>query len=164
MVKVDMSGIEPRDGDGEEVPKGIYVVEVTDYSVFPVSENGNHPGADAWSLHQQIQDDPNFEGRMTFGRIQLPCQECAEAGENVDGHEGDNYTPYALFNLLRATIGQHDWTEEDISKGAIDVDADDLVGLRYRVRWGKQKNSDYMGTKKFLPLKDGEEADSDLLP
>lgn len=163
MVQIDMSGIEARDDAYAEVPRGVYVVESEDYSVFENSDQSKHPGAESWSLHLRIQEGP-FEDKVIFGRIGLPCQECIEAGEPVDGHGEDNYVPYDLFNVLRATIGQHDWTAEDISSGAIDVSADDLVSLKFRVRYGKQKNSDYMQVKKYMPLKDGSTEDSELLP
>jgi len=162
MVKVDLSDIEARDG-GTEVPRGVYTVESEDYSTFENSDASKHPGAEAWSLHLRIQEGDQ-EDKVVFGRIALPCQDCVEAGEPVDGHADKNYVPYDLFNLLRATLGQHPFTEEMIESGEIDVDADDhLVGLKFRVRYGKQKNSEYMQVKKYLPLKEGSE-DSDLLP
>lgn len=162
MVQIDMSGIEARD-DYAEVPRGIYTVESEDYSVFENSDESKHPGAESWSLHLRIQDGP-YEDKVVFGRIGLPCQECVENGGAVEGHADENYVPYDLFNVLRATIGQHDWTEDDIASGAIDITADDLVGLKFRVRYAKQKKSDYMQVKKYMPLKEGDGADSELLP
>lgn len=171
MVKIDMTQL-AKDSDGEvsykEVTRGKYNVESVDYSVFETKDTSNHPETEYWSIHWEIFDDEEFDGKYVFGTVMLPCMECMEAGELVEGHQADkkgneNYPTYTLFNILRATVGQHKWTMEDIEKGAIDVKAEDLMGLKLRVRYGKQKGSDYMEIKSYMPLGEGD-GDDNLLP
>lgn len=166
MVKVDISGIEG--GKYFKDPtRGNYNVESVDYSTFQTSEDSNHPNTDYWSIHWMIQDNEEFEGQYIFDSVMLPCIDCLEAGELVDGHRADkkgntNYPLFGLYNILRATIGQHKWSDEELDKGQLEIEAEDLMGLKVKVRYGKQKNSDFMNIKKYMPIDDGE--DDDLLP
>lgn len=167
MVRVDVSKA-AEGGDYKDVKRGKYLVESDDYSVFEHSEESKHPDSSFWSLHWNIEKDPQhdgeFEGQKVFGRVALPCDVCAEEGDTADGHADEDYEPYDLYNILRATLGQHRFTEEDLQSGEIDVEPEDLLGLRCWVQYSKQKGSDYMQIKKYRPLDDDSDEDRDLLP
>lgn len=163
MVRVDISGVESK-GNYKDVTRGIYVVESDDYSIFEHSESAQHPDSPFWSIHWRIDDESEFDGKYVFGRVAIPCLECIEAGGQAEGHGDKQYEMYDLVNILSATMGQHKFTKEALA-AEIEVEPEDLLGLRCRVRYGKQsKNSDYMTIKKYMPEKSDDNGDSSLLP
>lgn len=156
MIRVNLSEYEHR--EFSDVPRGRYNVKSEEVRVFQTSENSKHPKADMWSIELRIQDEEQ-ENQPIFDNVLIPCNVCAEHPEGqAEGHEDKDFPLYTLFAILENTIGQHKWTEEDIQSGDIDVEPEDLEGLYLRVRYGKQKNSDYMEVKGYMPWRDEDEA------
>lgn len=142
MVKINLGEIP----DFENLPKGIYHFLVSEVNVDETSADSKHPGAVKWNVELTVQDG-ELEGRKEFLNIMF-----------------DPYVPYALPQLLRATVGQHKWSEEDLQDGDIDVEAEDLLDLEFvaNVRPNK-KNKDFNDVVKMRPY-DPDEWDTDLLP
>lgn len=143
MVKVNFSDVE----DFQPLPKGKYHFVVSDGEVKETTESSKHPGVDYWRLELTVQDG-EYEGRNEWTNIMLPP-----------------YELFGLYGLLRATIGQHDFTEEDLEGGDVDVELDDLIGLEFVANVKPQKdNPDFNNVGRMQPYDPENWADTDLLP
>lgn len=124
-----------------DVPAGEYHIVVSDYEIRKTSEDSKHPENEYWNLELTIQDG-EYENRKLWTNVMLPP-----------------YIPYDLYNILRAC----GWSEAELKSDEMEIDVeDDILGKEFIVRWGKQKNSDYMEVKRYKSLDDG--ADNNLLP
>lgn len=143
MVRVNFAEIE----DSGKLDPGKYHFAITDGDVKEGTEK--EPDSQAWNLELTVQDGEK-EGRKEFVWI---------------GHP-PHYVPYALKPILKATVGQHKWSKDEVEEGEIDVELDDLMGLEFiaTVRTQK-KNPDFNDVRNFQPY-DSDEWDSDenLLP
>lgn len=143
MVKVNFSDIK----EFEQLPPGKYHFIIEEGEVQETGEESKHPGNDFWRLTLTVQDG-EYAGQHEWVSVMLPP-----------------YELYTLFGILRATIGQHEWTEEDLKSGDVDVELDDLIGLEFVARVKPQKgNSDFNNVSRFQAFDPDEWADADLLP
>lgn len=146
MVRVNFAEVEPF----EQLPKGRYHVIVTDGEVNQTSETSEHPDNDYWRVAYTVQDGPK-KGKREWDNLMLPP-----------------YTPYGLFNLLRATVGQHPWSEEDLDGEAdVDVELDDLIDLELVISVRPQRgNDEYNEVSRYYPYdpEEWETEEDDLLP
>lgn len=152
MVKINFADIEEQ----EKLPKGRYHFAVTDVDLK--EGTAKKPEAEWWNAEATVQDG-EFEGRKEFLFIGLPAY-------NEDGtvDEKRHYEPFTLVQLLRATVGQHDWTAEEVEDGEADIEMDDLIGLEFIGNVRPQKNNpdfNQVGIKRFDP---DEWSTNDLLP
>lgn len=140
MVRINFADVE----EFEKLPKGRYNFTVSEYEVKEHGENSKHPGNDYWWLTLTVMDGEK-QGKTQTMMITLPP-----------------YEPYALVGILRATVGQHEWTEEQVEAGEIDVEVDDLEGLEFSAQVQPQKdNPDFNNVRGFRPT---QETDDSLLP
>jgi hypothetical protein len=143
MVRVNFADIE----DSPQLPRGKYHFAITDGEVKETKADSKHPGNDYWSLETTVQDGEQ-EGRKQYLSVMLP--------------------PYEVFTLaaiLRATIGQHEFTEEQLESGDFDVELDDLMGLEYVASVRPQKNNpEFNEVRSFKPFDPEDWADADMLP
>jgi len=133
MVKVNFASI--KDGPSD----GTHRFMITEGDIEQNKESAKHPGNDYWRLTLQVQDGPD-EGETTKTNVMLPP-----------------YVPYDLKNILRATVGQHSWSEEDIKKGEFDVEMDDLVdnNLEFIATIAPQRNNkDFKNVGNYRPVPD----------
>ena len=143
MVRINFAEV----SDFSKLDPGKYHFAVTDIDLKEGTEK--EPESTAWSLELTVQDGEK-EGQKEFVWIGLP----------------PHYEPYALKPILKATVGQHDWSKEDVESGEIDVEMDDLLNLEFiaTVRTQK-KNPEFNDVRNFEPY-DSDEWDSDenMLP
>lgn len=143
MVKIDFSKVEGP----SKLPRGKYHFMISDGSVKETSETSKYPGSDFWSLELTVQDGPQ-EGRKEFTSVMLPP-----------------YEPFTLVGILRATVGQHEWTDEDVQSGEFDVELDDLLELEFVAKVRPQKdNEDFNNVYGYAPYDPDTWEHSDLLP
>jgi len=152
--------------DFEPVPPGKYLAELTDVTVEQTGDDAKHPFNNYWRFEWTVQEGEQ-EGQKVFDNSMLPCMECAkadEAGESrPQGHDpSSNYIPYSLYHIMRAS---ERWTEEELKDGDIEVDIDDLVGIRAVLTVRQQKkNPEYNEVRRYAPESDYEGEGSELLP
>lgn len=142
MVRINFAEIE----DYKPLPadKG-YHFRVTDGDIDQHGDNAKHPGNDFWKLTLTVQDGEQEGGTQPL-TITLPP-----------------YEPFTLVNILRATVGQHEWSEEEVQNGEFEVELDDLVDLEFLADVRPQKNnSDYMEVRRIRPLDEASSEDNDL--
>jgi len=143
MVRVNFAEL----SDFSKLEQGKYHFAVTDVDLKEGTEK--EPDSEAWNVELTVQDGEK-EGQKEFVWIGLP----------------PHYEPYALKPILKATVGQHNFTLEEVESGEIDVEMDDLLGLEFvaTVKPNK-KNSDFNDLRNYEPY-DSDEWDSDenLLP
>jgi hypothetical protein len=133
MVKVNFAEVE----EYKPLPRGTYRFAVTDTDIKQNGESSQHPGNDYWALELTVQDGPQ-EGKTQFTNCMLPP-----------------YTPYDLVGILRATVGQHDLTEEEINAGEADVELEDLEGLEFIANVAPQKNNpDFNNVSRYRAVPD----------
>lgn len=143
MVRVNFAGIE----ESEKLPRGKYHFAVTDGEVKETSEDSKHPGNDYWNLELTVQDG-DHQGRKHWLSIMLPP-----------------YEVFTLASVLRATVGQHEFTEKQLADGDFDVELDDLIGLEFVATVRPQKkNPDFNETRSIKAFDPEEWEDADLLP
>lgn len=143
MVRVNFAEIE----DYKPLEPGKYHFAVTDGEVKETGPDKKHPGVDYWFIELTVQDGPN-QGKKQSLPVMLPP-----------------YEPYALVNILRATVGQHKWSEEEVQDGEFDVELDDLLELEFVAKVQPQKgNSDFNEVKSIRPFDAESWTDADLLP
>lgn len=143
MVRVNFSEVE----EFQPLPDGKgYHFRITDVDVDQNKDTAKHPGNDFWKLTATVQKGEQ-EGKTHILNVMLPP-----------------YEPYMLVNILRATVGQHEWSEEDVKSGEIDIDLDDMLDLEFLGDVRPQKNnSDYKEVRRIRPLDDAS-TDGDDLP
>lgn len=105
MVRINFAEIE----EFSSLPTGKYHVRVTDGDVKEHGDEAKHPGNEYWNLQITVQDGPQ-EGKTDYVMLTLPP-----------------YEPFTLVNLLRATVGQHPWSDEEVRQGDFEVTIDDIV-------------------------------------
>lgn len=133
MVRVNFAEIESID----QLPRDTYHFMITDIDLDETGEDSKHPGTDYWKAELTVQSGP-LQGRKEFISIMLPP-----------------YELYTLAGILRATVGQHDWTEEDVESGEADVEMDDLLNLEFTAKVKPQKkNKDFNQVSNFKPVDD----------
>lgn len=143
MVRVNFAEVESF----EKLDAGTYHFAITDLDVDETGEESKHPGTDFWKAELTVQDGP-LQGRKEFLSIMLPP-----------------YELYTLVGILRATVGQHEWTEEEVEQGEVDVEMDDLMGLEFIAKVKPQKkNPDFNQVSNFKPYDPESWEESDLLP
>lgn len=143
MVKINFAEVEGF----TQLEKGKYHFAVTDGEVKETSPESKHPEVDFWNLELTVQDGPK-EGEKEFMNIMLPP-----------------YEPFTLVSLLRATVGQHDWTDEDVQNGEFEVELDDLLGLEFVANVAPQKgNEDYNNVSRIKPYDPDKWEYADVLP
>lgn len=143
MVKVNFSDVK----DFQQLPKGKYHFLVEEGEVQETSDTSKHPGVDYWRLTLTVQDG-EYQGQHEWVSVMLPP-----------------YELFTLFGILRATIGQHEWTEEELRAGDVDVELDNLIGLEFVASVKPQKdNPDFNNVGSFRAYDPDAWADSDLLP
>jgi hypothetical protein len=131
MVKVNFADIQ----ESNDLPiGGPYHVQITDGDIGEHGDEAKHPGNEFWRVEITVQDGP-LEGKSATVLITLPP-----------------YEPFTLANILRASVGQHEFTEEQLRDGDFDVSLDDLVdnNLEMLVKVNKRKGSDYVNYR-FSP-------------
>jgi len=144
MVRIAMSDLE---SGSLQLPAGRYHFAITDIDLKEGTEK--QPDSTAWSLELTVQDGEQ-EGRKEFVWLGLP----------------PHYEPYALKPILKATVGQHKWNDDEVESGDIDIEMDDLMDLEFIATVKPQKkNKDFNDIRNFQPY-DPDEWDSDenLLP
>jgi len=143
MVRVNFAEVE----EFQPLPDGKgYHFRITDADVDQHKDTAKHPGNDFWKLTLTVQNGEQQNKTQPL-MVTLPP-----------------YEPFTLVSILRATIGQHDWSEEDVKTGEIDVDIDDLVDLEFLADVRPQKNNpDYKEVRRIRPLDDAS-TDGDDLP
>ena len=130
MVKVDFSKIEGP----QQLPKGPYHFRITDGEVKETGDHTDHPGSDFWGIELTVQDGEN-EGRTQSMSVMLPP-----------------YEPFTLAAIMRATVGQHEYTEKQVDDGEIDVELDDLMDLEFVANVRPQKkNDEYNEVRRIRP-------------
>jgi hypothetical protein len=133
MVKVNFAEVE----EYKPLERGTYRFVVTDTEVDQNKESAQHPGNDFWKLTLTVQDGPK-EGKTQVANCMLPP-----------------YTPYDLVGILRATVGQHRFTEDEINSGEADVELEDLDELEFIANVAPQKdNSDYNNVSRYRAVPD----------
>jgi hypothetical protein len=143
MVRINFAEIE----EYEKLPKGKYHFAITDLEVDEHGESAKHPGNEYWRATLTVQSG-ELQGKTQNLMITLPP-----------------YEPFTLVGILRATVGQHEWTEEQVKEGDLDVDIDDLEGLEFVASVRPQKNnSDFNEVRGIQPYDSEDWADADLLP
>lgn len=139
MVRVNFAEVESF----EKLPADTYHFAITDLDVDETGEDSKFPGTDYWKAELTVQSGP-LEGRKEWLSIMLPP-----------------YELYTLAGILRATVGQHEWSEEDVESGEADVEMDDLLNLEFMARVKPQKkNPDFNQVSNFKPVDD----EADMLP
>lgn len=139
MVRVNFADVPEQ----EKLPPGTYHFAITDLELKETADDAKHPNNDYWNAELTVQSG-ELQGRKEFVAIMLP--------------------PYDLFTLvgiLRATVGQHEWTEEDVEAGEADVEMDDLLNLEFIGKVSPQKKSPEFNQVKFKPIT---EDDAEMLP
>ena len=143
MVRVNFSDV----GTSTQLPRGKYHFAVTDGEVRETKESSKHPGSDFWSLECTVQTGEQ-QGRKQYLSVMLPP-----------------YQVFTLAALLRATVGQHEFTEEQLNAGDFDVELDDLVGLEFVATVRPQKsNPEYNEMRNIKAYNPDDWAEEDLLP
>lgn len=143
MVKVNFAEVE----DFKPLASGKYHFRVTDAEVRQTKEDAKHPDVDFWWLELTVQDGEQ-QGKTQNLPVMLPP-----------------YELYTLVGILRATVGQHKWTDEEVQEGEADVELDDLLDLEFIAKVKPQKgNSDFNQVSNFAPYDEESWADADLLP
>lgn len=143
MVRVNFSEVESFD----KLEPGTYHFAITDLEVKETAEDSKFPGNDFWNAELTVQDGP-LKGRKEFMAIMLPP-----------------YELYTLVGILRATVGQHEWSEEDVDAGEADVEMDDLLNLEFIAKVKPQKkNPDFNQVSNFKPYDPDNWEESDMLP
>lgn len=144
MVRVNFSDIEESGG---QLARGKYHFAVTDGEIKETSDSSKHPGSDFWSIELTVQDGDQ-QGRKQFLPVMLP--------------------PYEVFTLaaiLRATVGQHEFTKDQLDSGDFEVELDDLIGLEFVANVRPQKsNSDFNEVRNIKEFDPENWADADMLP
>ena len=141
MVKVNFADIEEQ----AKLPKGKYHFAVTD---IDLREGTNKkPDSEWWNIEVTVQDG-EMEGRKEFLFCGLP----------------PHYEPFTMVQLLRASVGQHDWTEEEVRDGELDVDMDDLIDLEFIWSVRPQKGNEDFNQVRISPYDPDEWSTNDLLP
>jgi hypothetical protein len=120
MVKVNFAEIK----DFEPLPVGRYHFMVTDVDSGETGEDSKKPGSPYWTAQCTVQDGPH-QGRTQNVWIGLP----------------PNYEPFGMVNILRVSVGQHQWSEEELKQGEFDVEMDDLLNLEFVGVVRKQRKS-----------------------
>ena len=144
MVRINFAEIEGF----EQLPRGKYHFAITDYEVKEHGENSKHPGHEYWWLTLTVQDGDQ-EGKTQTLMVTLP----------------PHYEPFTLVNILRATVGQHNWSEEEVAEGEVDVDIEDLDGLEFVASVRPQKgNSDFNEVRSIAPFDPDTWEHANLLP
>jgi len=121
MVKINFAEVE----EFQRLPKGRYHFAVSDYEIKELGEDSKAPGKDYWRLELTVQDGA-YADRTEHTNVFLP----------------PDYDPKYLAAILRSTVGQHDWSEEELKNGEFDVDAEDLLTLEFIAEVSPQKGSD----------------------
>jgi hypothetical protein len=145
MVKVNFADIE----EFSNLPGGKYHVRVTNGEVKEHGDEAKHPGNEYWNIEITVQDG-ELEGRTDYVMLTLPP-----------------YTPYTLANLLRATVGQHRFTEAELDDGDFDVEIDDIIDneLEAVVTVRPPKKDGGFSNYRFSPFDPDEwEVDNSTLP
>jgi hypothetical protein len=147
MVKVNFAELPEYTPLG----RGTYHFAITDGIVDEHGDEAQYPGNDFWKLELTVQDGP-MEGKTQSLTVTLPP-----------------YEPFTLANILRATVGQHEWTEEELKEGEYDVEMDHLVRednpLEFIANVAPQKgNSDYNNVSRIRPYDPEEWEVEDPLP
>lgn len=147
MVKVNFSEVE----DFKKLDAGRYHFAVTDIDLKEGTQN--KPEAEWWSIECTVQDGEN-QGAKEWLFAGLP-------NEDPDKH----YDPITIAQLLRATVGQHEWTSEQLDEGEFEVEMDDLLDLEFVGLVSAQKKNPQFNQVRIEPY-DSDEWDSDenLLP
>ena len=143
MVRINFAEVE----DSPQLPAGKYHFAITDGEVRETSDTSKHPGNDFWSLELTVQDGEQ-QGRKQYMSIMLPP-----------------YEVFTLARLMRVTVGQHEFTEDQLASGEFDVELDDLMGLEFVASVRPQKgNTDYNEVRNLKAFDPEDWEDADLLP
>jgi len=144
-VKINFGEVE----EYKPLEPGKYHLAVTDVEVKEHGENSKHPGHEYWMLTLTVQDGPQ-EGKTQNLMVTLP----------------PHYEPFTLVNVLRATVGQHEWTDQQVKDGEVEVDVENLEGLEFVATVRRQKNnSDFNEVRGIREYNaDTWDAGDDLLP
>ena len=147
MVKVNFADV----GDFEKLESGKYHFAVTDIDLKEGTEK--KPNSEWWNIEITVQDGEK-KGQKEWLFAGLPS-------EDPDSH----YDPITIVQLLKATVGQHDWSKEDLESGEFEVEMDDLMGLEFIGTVKPQKRNKEFNQVRISPF-DPDEWDSDenLLP
>lgn len=142
MVRVNFAEVE----DFKPLPAGKgYHMRITDADVDQHGDNAKHPGNDFWKLTLTVQGGEQ-EGQTQPLMVTLPP-----------------YEPFTLVAIMRATVGQHKWSDEDVQNGEIDVELDDLVDLEFLCDVRPQRNNpDFNDVRRIRHLDDDGTDSSDL--
>lgn len=142
-VRVNFADIE----EFKPLEKGKYHFAITDIEVKETSADSKHPETDYWWAELTVQDGP-AQGRTQRLAIMLPP-----------------YELYTLAAILRATVGQHEWTEEQVAEGEADVEMEDLEGLHFVATVKPQKgNADFNNVSRIEPYDPETWEESSILP
>ena len=143
MVRINFAEVE----DFSSLPYGNYHILVSDVDVKQHGDEAKHPGNDYWNIEVTVQDG-ELEDRKDFIMFTLPP-----------------YKPFQLVNLLRATVGQHEWSEEEVDSGEFDVEVDDILNLEAILKVAHNKKNPDFPNYRFLPYNEEEwKGDASLLP
>lgn len=147
MVKINMGEVQ----DFGQLDRGTYHFAITE--VDPdneTSDSSKHPGTQYWRATLTVQDGPK-KGQNEWTTIMLPP-----------------YEPTTLKSILKATVGQHDWSLEDINEGEIEIDLDDpsfLLQLEFVANVRPQKdNKDFNNVSRFREVPEDWGDEDSLLP
>ena len=144
MVRINFAEIE----DSPQLPTGKYHFAITDGEIKETSDTSKFPGEDYWSVELTVQDGEQ-QGRKQYIPLMLPPK----------------YEPFSLARILRVTVGQHEYTEEQLDNGEFDVELDDLMGLEFVASVRPQKNNKDFNEVRNIKAFDPEDwEDADLLP
>ena len=153
MVKVNFAGVD--DPGFESPPKGWYTCTIEDVDSREVGEKSKHPGNEFWNVTFDIAEG-DYKGRKLFTNLMLPCQVCAEAGGQAEGHEAKDYSPFMLLGILKAA----GWVDPNDDDPEIDVEAGDLEGLKLDVYARPRKDdAEQADVRKFRPAESADKSD-----
>lgn len=142
MVKVNFAEIE----EFQKLPSGKYHFAVTDVDLGEGTEK--EPESEYWSIKCTVQDG-ELQGRTESLWCGLP----------------PHYEPFTLAQLLRATVGQHEWTKEQLEDGEFEVEMDDIIGLEFIGVVKPSKRNKEFNQVRIEPYDEDEwDSDENLLP